>query len=174
MAFSDTTGNKLVGNIITQSSSEGIQITQGASRNVIGGSTADDRNIISVNQQGVSIEAASNNNTVIGNYIGTNDTGAFEDGYGNTQQGVAILDSGTNTVQGNTIRGNVTGVDIENAASQGNTVAGNVITNNTSYAVRIVNGASANVIGGSTPDDRNLLSMDPRACRSKVGLTTTR
>ncbi len=162
MEFSDTTGNKLLGNTITDSLSEGVQITQGASNNVIGGSTADDRNIISSNQQGVSIEAASHDNNVIGNYIGTDDAGDFAGGFGNTQDGVAILDSSNNLVQDNTIRGNAAGVDIENSNSQGNTVAGNVITNNTNYAVGILNGASDNLIGGSTPDDRNLLSMDPR------------
>ena len=169
MAFADTTGNYLLGNTITESSSEGVQIVQGASNNVIGGSIAVNRNIISINQLGISITAGSNNNSVVGNYIGTDDDGNFSDGYGNSQDGVEILDSSTNSIESNKIVGSVNGVDIENSDTQGNTVAGDTITNNTQYAVALLNGTSGNIIGGVIPADTNLLSMDPRGVSIESG-----
>ncbi|HNB64921.1 MAG TPA: DUF4347 domain-containing protein, partial [Rhodocyclaceae bacterium] len=142
-----------------------------ATGNVIGGSTAADRNLISGNSNdGVSINGASLN-TVIGNIVGLNAAGTAA--LGNGAQGIGIWGGAAqNTVGGtsaglrNVISGNL-GDGIRLDASTNNTVAGNYIglasdgstaVGNGEVGVNITNGATGNLIGGSTSASRNVIS----------------
>jgi hypothetical protein len=81
-----------------------------ASSNLIGGTTAADRNVISANKAGVWIQgAAATGNMVQGNYIGTDVTGTLN--LGNTGPGVELtaIDTGASGANNNTIGGTAPG-----------------------------------------------------------------
>ncbi len=87
-----TSNNVLEGNFIGISGDgtaagnqgSGVAVIEGASGNIIGGTTEDARNIISANApHGVFIGSQAHDNTVSGNYIGANLNGVFEVGLGN-------------------------------------------------------------------------------------------
>lgn len=111
----DITGTQPLGN-----SGGGIQILASNS-NTIGGTTAGSRNIVSANTNiGIRIVgltavggAPADSNTVQGNYIGTNASGQVQAGLANTQAGIQLGFSPTNTLIGGT------------TAGAGNIVAGN-------------------------------------------------
>lgn len=149
----------------------GITFADAASKNTIGGTTSAMRNIISGNSKdGIVINAGSTNNTIQGNYIGTNVNG--NGALANSLDGIDILAANTNTVGGtlvgsrNVISGNKDfGVFISGGAS--NTVLGNYIgldasgsadVGNGSDGVHLVGGASSNKIGGTTVAARNVIS----------------
>src|SRR6185295_8876310 len=97
-----------------------------------GGATADERNIISGNDQtGVLIEGAgAERNVVIGNYIGSSADGLAD--LGNNTDGVRINSVGNNTIggfgKGNLIPGNNSdGVEITGSTATNNHVLGNSI-----------------------------------------------
>ena len=139
--------------------------------NTIGGTAALDRNIISGNKNaGIQLyTSAAKNNTIIGNYIGTNisGTGAIQNG-----SGVVINGGSYNTIGGtssgsrNLISGNNgDGVVMNNSGSTNNTVIGNYIGTdvtgtkalaNTMYGVEISQGY--NRVGGTTAGERNVIS----------------
>ena len=98
---------------------QGVNLAGGAHANVIGGTNASQRNVLSGNAHsyGVTItETNTDNNVVEGNYIGLDATGTFA--VTNFKSGVGIFGGPHNTVVG----GNVTG-------------AGNVISGNTEYGI---------------------------------------
>ena len=140
----------------------GISIVSGASNNVIGGTVASARNVVSGNTgDGVFISGnGSTGNTVIGNYIGTNASGTAPIG---NNVGVDIRFGATgNRVGGatagerNTISGNVIGVSIADSGTTANRVSGNYVgtdwtgtssVGNISWGVLLYAGASANIVG---------------------------
>jgi len=123
--FLDSGNNTIVGNYIgtnaagtdaAANSGDGIGIFSGtnlvdASNNVIGGTVAADRNIISGNaQNGIGITAqdggSASSNTISGNYIGTNATG--NSAVANGGDGILVNHAqGSATLSGNTIGGTV-------------------------------------------------------------------
>src|SRR5262249_35131137 len=134
----------------------GVLVSGGPSGNLIGGTTAAARNVISGNSLGVLLDGA-NSNSVRGNYIGTDASGTAA--VGNTQAGVQIAAGAQNNLigddgsgGGNVISGNTsTGIGISGSGTSNNTVAGNYIgldaTGTTGLAnsgdgVRINGGAS--------------------------------
>jgi titin len=166
----DVTGSSDLGNAV-----RGIEITTGAQHNVVGGQTAGERNIISGNNgKGVHINGyGADNNTVSGNYIGTDATGTQD--LGNNSEGVRIDDHAQdNTVGGqtagerNVISGNGHyGVLIWGSGADGNVVSGNYIgtdaagtqeLGNSYDGVRIEGGAGNNIIGGQSAAERNIIS----------------
>lgn len=165
----------------------GILITgAGATGNLIGGSTAASRNVISHNSvNGVKIENGASTNTVAGNFIGTDTNGAgVPSSTGNTASGVLIgggqfsnSPASNNTIggpaaapglpPGNVIsRNGSTGVEITNNASTGNLVQGNLIGTQANGTAALGNsqrgvliyGAAGNTIGGSPAAARNVIS----------------
>jgi parallel beta-helix repeat protein len=165
----DASGAMAIGNHF------GVALGEGAQYNVIGGSTAAQRNIISGNaERGVSIDGANiMSNTVSGNYIGLNTSGTAA--VPNGTEGVIIINGathntigGSNSSQANVISGNNwTGVRIEGGGTMHNTVSSNYIglspagtaaIPNGSNGVDIIDGATHNLIGGDTATERNIIS----------------
>lgn len=165
-----TNGNTVSGNYLglapdgttTTPNLAGVHVFT-ASNNVIGGTTAAERNIISGNSYGAEVSnAASTMNTIQGNYIGTDAAGTAAKA--NAITGVLITDADTTTiggtaagagnvisgnqghgiftangVQGTMILGNRVGIDASGAAL-GNTIAG----------VRFQANSDGNTVGGAT------------------------
>ncbi|KAA3665024.1 MAG: hypothetical protein DWQ04_02780, partial [Chloroflexi bacterium] len=138
-----TSGNQVLGNFIGTDvfgtgdipNYNGVQISFGATDNIIGGESPAARNLISGNDQtGVWIQNTdTEGNQVLGNYIGTNVTGAGA--LGNGLEGVMIGFGATNNVIGgenpearNLIRGNGnSGTWIQNEGTSANQIMGNYI-----------------------------------------------
>jgi CSLREA domain-containing protein len=158
----------------------GFRIAEGAQYNVIGGDTPGERNIISGNRTCGVLIAHSNpswgpsmNNTVSGNYIGTDIYGTSS--IGNVESGITIgwyaqynIIGGATPSERNIISGNGSdGVLIMGTLAISNTISGNYIGTDASGIVALPNaddgleitdGASYNVIGGDTPGERNIIS----------------
>ncbi|HEX7333081.1 MAG TPA: SBBP repeat-containing protein [Pyrinomonadaceae bacterium] len=137
-----------------------------SSNNLIGGTTAAARNVISGNVVH-GAEIGGNNNIVQGNFIGTNAAGTAA--LANGASGVEIpfsartnnLIGGTAPGSGNLISGNQRGIRIE---SEGNTIQGNLIGTDLTGTKKVGNstGIEANIpntlIGGLTTGARNIIS----------------
>jgi CSLREA domain-containing protein len=158
----------------------GFRIAEGAQYNVIGGDTPSERNIISGNRTcGVTIGhrdpswGPSMNNTVSGNYIGTDISGTSP--IGNVESGITIgryaqynITGGATPGERNIISGNGgEGVLIKDTEAMSNTISGNYIGTdasgtaalpNADDGIEITDGASYNVIGGATPGEGNVIS----------------
>ncbi len=170
-----TNTNKVQGNYIglnaagsgsLSNTGPGVDIRDGAQYNTIGGNEADERNVISGNNDsGVVLRGAdTSNNTVSGNYIGTDASGTI--GILNSGDGVSVatgahhnMIGGSTTGHANLIANNITsGVRLDGSGTASNTVRGNFIgTNstgtmnagNTQHGILVVNGAADNTIGPS-------------------------
>ncbi len=165
----DATGTSSLGN-----GDDGVEIDAGAANNIIGGSTAAERNIISGNlDQGVQLsDSGTEGNTVSGNYIGTDITGTI--GLGNTNDGILInLTASNNTIGGltagerNILSGNGSkGIALDGSGTANNMILGNYIgvditgavgLGNSSDGIKIGGGATANTIGGTTTGAANII-----------------
>ena len=151
----------------------GIEISGGGGGNVVGGLTVGDRNVISGNtESGVELDT-SNNNTVLGNFIGTDLTGTID--LGNTLNGVVVWDTADGNIIGGTvaaarniISGNeVHGIFITNAPNTtvlgnyiGTDVSGMVSLGNTDSAVSIEGTSAGAMIGGTLGGARNVIAAD--------------
>ena len=160
---------------VAVSNQQGIILSNGANHNTIGGTVANARNLISGNANyGVYLlDVGTQNNSVSGNYIGTNATGT---GAIPNQVGVVLTSGasnnmvgGTSVGAGNLISGNSgsAGVYLSAVGTTLNTIAGNLIgTNaagtaalaNADTGITIANGAENNFIGGTSPSTRNVIS----------------
>lgn len=157
---------------------DGVFIGNDASGAAVGGLSAGDRNVISANtNEGVHITNTASQNSVLGNYIGTDATGTAP--LGNGRSGVLLGGySSDNTVGGtsaearnvlcdngqsgvgiathshdNTIIGNYIGVDVSGLAGLGNDMRG----------VWIGHNVYNNVVGGVEPGSRNIISANTMA-----------
>ena len=161
----DASGSHLRGNAL-----DGVRIE--CAGNSVGGDRVLGRNVISANAKaGVSMFGlAASNNTVAGNFIGTDVAGAAALP---NLTGVTVTNAPRNFIGttaplgGNVISGNAnSGVDVLGASATGNRFFGNFIGTSSSGTVAIPNsnpgiyvgGAPANVIGGSEPGAGNLVS----------------
>jgi hypothetical protein len=169
-------GTNETGTTANANSFPGIEIISGANGNIIGGTTAEARNVISGNAQiGVSIhDAGSDSNIIEGNFLGTNAAGTAA--LPNAAQGVAVfLGAKSNRVGGTTasarniISGNnLDGIAFFDAGTNGNLVQGNYIglnaagnapLPNVGAGVALVAGAASNVVGsGTAAGGRNVIS----------------
>jgi len=116
----------------------GIRIWDGAESNVIGGTTAGERNIISGNNgEGIYIhDPGSSHNRIIGNYIGTASDGTTD--LGNTSYGIWVDNSAHFNLIGTSESG-----------------GGNVISGNDRHGIRIVNCNSCEVYGNYVGLDKD-------------------
>ncbi len=153
---------------------DGVLVSDQASNNLIGGTTAAERNVISGNgSNGVQITGAGTRaNQVQGNYIGTTTDGNFA--FSNVNDGVLILSASDNTVggtapgAGNLISGNFqAGVSLLGVGTTANQIQGNLIGVNPTQSapvgnggpgVRLSNGASGNLVGGAASGAGNVIS----------------
>ena len=138
------TDNEVLGNFVgtddggttdVGNGNDGVEISSGADDNIIGGTAASARNLISGNGgDGVQIIGglAAKDNQVLGNFIGTNVTGNVA--LGNSNEGVDIQQAEANVIGGtvtgarNVISGNGgDGVVIFGSDAAGNKVQGNFI-----------------------------------------------
>jgi parallel beta-helix repeat protein len=171
---SNTFGNVVIGNYIGLNAAGstaianafvGIEISSGASSNVIGGSSSGAGNVISGNgNSGMLIHVAgTSGNIVQGNIIGLNSAGTAavpNAGYGLTvfSGAQSNLIGGYNSAARNVVSGNKSsGVFLANTNTSGNVVAGNYIGLNPSGLISLANGGagidiysgpSSNIIGG--------------------------
>jgi hypothetical protein len=130
----DSGGTIAIGNGSLSSGNLGaIYISAGANGNIIGGTNADTRNVISGNWRGVFISGAgTSGNVVEGNYLGTTASGLAALG----NQGDAVLISFS--ASGNTVGGGAPGA--------GNVIAGGSIG---SYGVTLGYYAAGNWVAGN-------------------------
>jgi titin len=109
----------------------GVYISTGATLNAIGGHLAGDRNLISGNAEGVDIDGAgTSKNVVLGDFVGTDVTGAYP--LGNSDFGVELTNSASLNVIGNDLAG-----------------GGNVVSSNTTGGVLVTSGAFSNYVEGN-------------------------
>jgi len=177
-------GNSLQGSFV------GMDVTGTASRpngqqgvlissswgNVIGGTNAADRNVISASSDAGIYLYNGGSNVVLGNFIGT--TAAGRTRLGNGNNGVAIYDSRNNVIGGatpgawNIISGNTgSGVYLLGAGSTGNLVQGNYLGTDVTGSLALGNAdngvtlsdAATNVIGGTSAGAGNLISGNGKA-----------
>ena len=155
-----SSGNLIAGNFLGTNAAGtaaagnqvGVFISSSSTNNIIGGTSAGDRNVISANTvDGVQILGASSGNLVIGNIIGLDVTGTVS--LGNTNQGVAIFGNATNNTvggtasgEGNVIAGNGgKGVAVTIAGTTGNRILGNSIYSNGGLGIDLdATGVTAN------------------------------
>ncbi len=153
-----TDGNSVIGNFIGTDANGsaalgnggGVAIFDGAQGNIIGGNMAGEGNIISGNDSnGVMISArktvfAARQNTVSGNYIGTDASGT--EPLGNLGDGV-IIDKGA--VQNIIGSGNIIayngqdGVRVQGSETLGNTITANSIYDNEGLGIQNLEGGNA-------------------------------
>ena len=143
-----TTGTIIQGNIIgldpdgstgSGNGDVGIALLSGAHNTTIGGTDPNARNIISMNFEGIEIN--SNNNTIQGNYIGTDITGTLNRG-NRSDDGIEIQSNATGNLIGGTEAG-----------------AGNLIAFNALDGINIVSG-SGNAVLGNDIHSNGDLSID--------------
>jgi hypothetical protein len=146
----------------------GIQISQNPSGNLIGGTLPGEGNLISGNgYAGIHLIGHASHNTIVGNTIGSDLSGNVA--LGNGDDGVLLeLSSACNTIRGNLISANKRGgVHISDPGSSYNVVVGNLIGTDASGTLPLANasygvavgwgGAQFNRVGGTAPEDRNLI-----------------
>lgn len=159
----DASGTKAMGN-----GTYGVVLYGGIS-NRIGGTDSRDRNVVSSNTTfGIDVSNGATENLVAGNYVGTDVTGTLARGNGMT--GIGIEGGApNNVVQGNLCSGNLgVGVAISDGGSSYNEIVGNRIGTDASGTHAVPNldhglsvgflNAGFNRIGGTRPEERNLIS----------------
>ena len=161
----------------------GVRIDR-ASGNIIGGTQAGARNVISLNQTGVQLWGTSGgtqNNRIEGNYIGTDPGGTVDQG--NSGPGISLFAAPSNVVggtesgAGNVVSGNAnTNIFVEGTGATGNRIQGNIVGLNAAGTGPLTNAAgdppngyggisvrSANtLVGGTVPAARNIISGHPQ------------
>lgn len=168
----DVTGTLALGN-------SGVGVTLNSSNNLIGGTTVDARNIISGNNRGIDLGNGSNN-TVQGNFVGTDITGTM--GLSNPNGGVNInagsdnviggLTATPGTPPGNLISGNDGnfGVDLFTSSVEGTLIQGNVIgaditgTQPLGNLIGIHIVGHDNTIGGTAAGAGNMIAFNGTMC----------
>ncbi|GAA4443745.1 VCBS domain-containing protein [Novipirellula rosea] len=176
--INNSDNNTIVGNFLGtsvdgtsgQSNVYGVNVTNGANNNTIGGSAAGDRNVISGNTT-AGVFISSSDNIVAGNVVGLNAAGTAA--IANTR-GVYLLNAantligGTTAGAGNVISGNsIDGVLVTGATSAGTRIEGNYIGTNAAGDAGIANlikgvglttNATGVTVGGSAAGAGNVIS----------------
>jgi CSLREA domain-containing protein len=180
----DTVGNRIEGNFIGTdhtgtidkgNTDDGVNIFDGASGNVVGGTTPAARNVISGNACNAVFFKRATGNLVQGNYIGTDKTGTkgLANGDGLDCVAVVIDDSSGNTVGGATsgARNLVSGNKLDGVGilgdSQDNKLLGNRIGTTANGTGALGNGeagvllqGSINAVGDGTAAGSNTIAFN--------------
>ena len=154
----------------------GVGIMVYGGHNTIGGTSSAARNVVSGNAiLGINLTGTSaSDNTVAGNYIGTNAAGTID--LGNGEDGLQIDSGASNNTIGGTVTGarniiagnNNAGVAVDNAGSTGNVIVGNwiglgadgtTLLGNSHDGVHL-NGATSTRIGDGTVAGRNTITAN--------------
>jgi titin len=159
-ANSSVNGNTIEGNYIGTNASGlgalgngvGVDFYGSDTNNIIGGTTAGARNVISGNSgDGVGLfNPGTSGNTVEGNYIGTDSTGLAP--LPNSGPGVDIITGASNNLIGgttagaaNTIANNATGVAVDGSTTLGNSILGNsIFASSTLIGITLTSGGNNN------------------------------
>ena len=171
----DSVSGSYIGTDGTTKQPNNIGIESTSSENAVGGLSAPARDVISGNTNwGVLVTGSgATSNTVLGNYIGTDATGATA--LGNGQAGVELLGGTQGDFVGNTragarnvISGNGNdGISVVGSGTSRNLVQGNYLGTNAAGTAALPNavegvgvfgGATSNMVGGTTAAARNLIS----------------
>ena len=167
-------GTDVTGAVARPNIGAGVRLEGGSAGTIVGGTTSDERNVISANLNGIRV-IDSPDNIIQGNFIGTDVTGTLDLG---NDVGVflesstpGVPDSTNNLVggsvpgAGNLVSGNVSGVRLQFADTTNNLVEGNLIgtevtgTGSLPNEIGVViNRAANNTIGGTTAAQRNVIS----------------
>ena len=175
-------GNHVLGNWIGTDSSgtaglgnttQGVRIDIG-SDNFIGGTAPGSGNLVSSNgSDGILLANGADSNQVLGNWIGTDVTGAPV--LGNLGMGVEIIDSGSNAVgamvagAANLIAGNAAaGVQVEGTMSVGNAILQNAIFDNGLLGIDLAVTPS----DGNTPNDAGDSDTGPNGLQNFPALSS--
>ena len=180
VSIAAASGNTVAGNYVgttpdgagVLANAFGVRLTGGASGNVVGGTVAGARNLVSGNTTaGVDLAGSgTTSNTVAGNYLGTNAaaTGALANAVGVKIEAGASGNTIGGTAAGsrNLISGNPIGVDVAGAATTGNTIEGNYVGTDPAGTAKLANGTgirlehatAGNTVGGTAAEARNLIS----------------
>ena len=167
---SDALGTSILPNLL-----DGVRIYGGAHANTVGGAIFIEGNIIMGNgRSGVRITGAeTEENIIIGNFIGTDRTGtlARSNGSEGVYLGLGTHENwigGDETGEGNLISGNIdSGIILTGTNTMSNTISGNVIglnlmgtavLGNSGSGIYISAGAANNTIGGDTQPERNYIA----------------
>ncbi len=167
-------GTNVAGDTALGNANDGIHIEGGSSNNLIGGSTAAARNIVSANDDGIAVAGPGTSGNVIkGNYIGTNAAGTAA--LGNVDDGIVIYSDASNTtiggdapgegnlVSGNgsdgiqvgsatttvsdiTIQGNLIGTDATGTSALANTQTGIDVEDGTNILIGGISASAGNTI----------------------------
>ncbi|RMG53069.1 MAG: hypothetical protein D6723_07770 [Acidobacteria bacterium] len=201
--FASATGNVIQGNTITGNHTNGIDIEEEASGNIIGGTTEEARNVIHSNGHldgelrpvGSQISLAGDNNVVQGNYLGVDETGT-QDVSGSARSGISITGSfntigGAEPGAGNVIsghgftpRGAREGINI--SGGTGNIIQGNFIGTDASGTVALPNESGIVIrvflasntphditIGGTAPGAANVIAFNEEGGLVMTGFGTS-
>jgi hypothetical protein len=135
-------GTDFSGTVDVGNTGDGISI--GSGNNIIGGNTAAARNIISGNGgNGIMINgAAATNNTIQGNYIGTDSAGTGA--LGNSQGGLVITNNATNNTVGSII----------------DTAAGNIVAFNSGRGIGVLMNSQTNPVNRNRVFSNGLLGIE--------------
>lgn len=147
----------------------GVRLHDGAKRNVVGGLTPQERNVISGNGYGIFVEdVGTSNNVIQGNYIGLTQA---SDGPHYNFRGILVWEGATDNLIGGSVPGarNVIGGTSTNGIEligpgSGTRVEGNFIGTPDGVSALwnqsgvYISGSANNVVGGVTPGSGNLLS----------------
>ncbi len=163
--FGNYIGTNAAGTAAVTNATRGVLINAGSYGNTIGGTTPAERNIISGNTwQGVGIVGSgSDNNVILGNYLGTNAAGTAA--IPNLLSGVILFGGpknnvigGTSPGAGNVVSGNssTAAIFVRDTGADGTIIQGNLIglnatgtspIANTGSGVYVYNGATNTVVG---------------------------
>jgi parallel beta-helix repeat protein len=169
-------GNEVFGNVIGLNAAgtaklpnAGSAVQLSAPGNVVGGTIAGKRNVLSGNSyNGIAIDEDGSNSVIKGNYIGTDATGT--QALGNDSYGIRIISAsgcqigGPEAGAGNVVSGNGRGISLEYGAT-GNTLQGNVVGLDRNGSAKLANHGSGfevyapgNTIGGTAAGAGNVIS----------------
>jgi hypothetical protein len=174
----DYLGTNPTGGAASSNNESGVYVT--GANNVIGGSAAADRNLVSGNKRtGITITGiTATGNTVLGCYVGVDVTGTAA--IANLQHGVAVLAGASNNTIGGTAASSANVISGNNVATMngvyintgsGNIVQGNRIGTNAAGTAGIPNGdagvflktTSGAIVGGTTAGAANVIAYNSGA-----------